>query len=381
VEEDEFEFQPDRGAGLAFQAAGALILLGASLWGLWRALNTQLGPLFLLYLVPALLAALLVPLLAYRAFSLWKAYYRLERDGITLHWGLRGETIPINQVLWVRRAEEALHQVDAPLGELQGAPAVRPAQIAASSTAAPAAPLTASPAASRAASRAAALPLPRLRWPGGVLGERSLPGDGPFGVPRIEYLADRTRDLVLIATREALFAISPSDTAGFLDAYRRCSELGSTKPLESASSYPTFLLARVWRTPIARALLLVGLLLNLALLAVVTVAIPARTEIILGSLETGEPAPAIRLMMLPMISVFFYLLNLFLGLFFFRLEGRQPELAAEESGGQERGGEAPSGWSHTPAPSGPILAYLLWGASVVTALFFMAAVAYILTQG
>jgi len=318
-------FRPAQRAGLVFQAAAALAIAGLGVWSVWRALHTDPGPLFLLYLAPAIAAVLLVPMLAYRFYALRRAYYIVSRDGLVLHWGLRTERLPVDQILWVRAADTA--------------------------------PET----------RGQALPLPWLRWPGGVLGPRSLPPGNPLGAPQIEYLAGSARGLVLIAAPQAVFAISPADTAGFLETYRRCSELGSTTPLEAGSIYPTFLIARVWRTAAARWLILAGLGLNLALLAVVVASIPTRQEVILGFLDTAEPVPPVRLVLLPLLSAFFFLADFFLGLFFFRMEGwgREPAAAGERPG---------------PALNGPVLAYLLWGSSVLTALLFIAAVGFILAE-
>ncbi len=329
-------FRPGQQAGLAFQAAAAAAFSGFGAWAVWRALHTQPGPLFLLYLVPALLAVLFVPLLAYRFYALWRAYYIVSRDGLVLHWGLRTERLPVDQVLWVRRAEAALPGGNAP-----------------------------------------ALPLPWLRWPGAVLGQRSLPPGGPLEAGQIEYLAGSARGLVLVATPQVIYAVSPADAAGFLETYRRCSELGSTTPLEAGSTYPTFLIARVWRTGAARALILAGLALNLALLAAVVAVVPTRSEIILGFLDTAEPVPAVRLMLLPLLSAFFFLVDFFLGLFFFRMGGwgREPGPPEAAESLPEPEGQA------DPALNGPVLAYLLWGSSVLTALLFFAAVGFILAEG
>lgn len=356
--EDESLFPPARRAGLIFQIVLALLLIAVSVWSLSRALNTQLGPLFLLYLFPALVSAALVPLLAYRFYALWRAYYLLGRDGLYLHWGLRAETIPIDQVRWVRRSGEALADYsDVEPGHRTPLPG------AGENEQKPTAPTP-------------SLPLPWLRWPGGVLGSRNLPARNFPGFTRVEYMADRTRDLILIAAGEAIFAISPADTQGFLDAYRRCSELGSTSPLPASSIHPTFLIARVWGTLVARYLIITGLVLNLALLAAVTIAIPARAQVILGFLETAEPVPAIRLMLLPFLSVVFFLADFFLGLFFFRFDYREHERRQ----GQVDEPEIERQAVLNQFLNGKVLAYLLWGSGVLTSLFFLVAVGFILME-
>jgi len=263
--------------------------------GLWQASRAVIGPVFLIYLLPSLLAVVIVPLLAYRAYALYSSFYILERDGIRLRWGLRYEDIPMPAVLWVH----------------------------------PASDLASSP------------PLPWLHWPGAVLGTRHLAGVGT-----IEYLAASSKNLVLIATPERVYAVSPAEAQVFLQAYQRFTEMGSLSPLTGRSIYPTLLLSRVWTTRPARYLLLASLALSLILLVWVSLAIPSRQQVYLGydpSGFAGDVVPAVRLLLLPVINTFFVLADLFLGLFFFRREESQP------------------------------FSYLLWGSGVLTTLLFLAA--------
>ena len=303
-------FRPPRLIGLIVHGAAIVACAAASLWGLWRALHTHIGPLFLLYLLPALLLAALVPNLVYRAYALWRAVYVVERDGLRLKWGLLAEDIPMDQVLAVQLAAEADGD----------------------------------------------LPLPWLRLPGAVLGVRKR-SDGRT----VEYLAADLARLVLIATPEREFAVSPDDPAGFLAACREQSELGSLSPLPAISVRASFLLARVWATQSARYLLLGGLALSLLLLIWVSLVVPAREAVPLGfDLEgnPGEPVPSVQLILLPILNGFFYLANFLAGLFFFR----RRESALDD------GSSAP-------------LAYLLWGSSAFTALLFLGAVFFLLNAG
>ena len=68
-----------------------LVLLALVVLGLWQAAQAEIGPGFLLYLIPIVLGLIFIPLLAYRTYALWRASYLLERDGIYLRWGLREE--------------------------------------------------------------------------------------------------------------------------------------------------------------------------------------------------------------------------------------------------------------------------------------------------
>ena len=300
---EEYVFQPVRRSGTIFQAIILAAFIFAGLAGFWQAFQAQIGPVFLLWLLPVLAAFAIVPVLAYRFYALQHATYTLEREGIHLRWGLRVEEIPIANILWVNLASEL----------------------------------------------SAPLPPPRLHWPGGILGHRHLHGTG-----EIEFMASTTKDLVVIATVGKYFAISPEVPENFMLAFQRCIEMGSLFPLAARSVYPTFLLVRVWQSKSARALLLSGALLSMALLIWVSLAIPGRAQVVFGyrpESQSGDLVPAVQLLLLPILNTFFFLSDLFLGLFYFRREGSQS------------------------------IAYLFWGAGALTSLLFLLAVWFILQTG
>lgn len=293
-------FKPVRRAGLVFQAVGAILLSGLASLGVWQAGHTNLGPIFLFSLAPVLLALVLVPLLVYRAYALHYAIYELERDGIRLHWGLRAEDIPMDEVLWVRLDSQVKEK----------------------------------------------LLLPWLHWPGSVLGVRRMGGMG-----EVEFLASRTNGLILIATTRRVFAVSPEDPKVFLGAFQRLAELGSLTPIPARSIYPSFLLARVWSDRPARFLLLASLTLSLLLLARVSLAVPNHTQVVLGFDSAGaarDLVPSIRLLLLPVLNAFFFLVDLLAGLYFYRNQANR------------------------------YLAYLVWIGGVFTPLLFLLAVHFIL---
>jgi len=311
-------FYPEQRNGLLFHAGLILLLAAASLWGLNQATRTQIGPAFLLYLLPALMALALLPLAVYRAFALLRAYYIVERDGIRLHWGLRVEDIPMSEVLWIKGAKEA----------------------------------------------GMTLPLPWLHLPGAILGLRKLSNGTP-----VEYLAADRQNLVLIATTERIYAISPARAVAFLEAARRFAELGSPTPIPRRSVYPTFLWMQIWATPPARYLIVAGLFASLVLLVVVSLSVPSRAAISMGFRPDGSPrdlVPSIQLVLLPLVNAFFFLGNLLLGMFFFRrgLQGSQVE--------------SPSPSVLREIQTSRVLAYTLWGTAVLTPLILLVAVYFIL---
>lgn len=296
-------FPPERTPGLVFLAAVTLLVVALGAWGIWQASSAVIGPVFLFDLAPVILALALGPWLGYRFYALLMANYVIERDGLHLHWGLRTEVIPMDVVKWIRLAKD----LDMPI------------------------------------------PLPRLLLPGAVLGRRRIPDFG-----EIEFLASTPDNLILIATAERIYAVSPADRQGFLQTYQRLTELGSLTPLEAHSIYPTFLLARVWDDAVARYLLLAAIVLSLALLVSVSLAIPSRPQLNLGFNPSGtarDPVPSIQLLLLPVLDVFFLITNLVAGLFFYRRDESRS------------------------------LAYLIWGCGVVTPLLFLAGVFFIVQTG
>ncbi len=269
-------FLPSQRSGFIFQIFLILVFLAAAAVGLWQAIYTSIGPMLVLYLLPALLAVILVPLLAYRIYGLRTAVYSLEREGVHLRWGLRVEDIPIDQILWIHKKEE----IDTHI------------------------------------------PLPWFHWPGSLLGMRRVEGMG-----EIEFLASTTAGLILISTPERIFAVSPANPDLFLHTVTQVMEMGSLAPISGRSLYPTGLMNRVWSSRLARWLLISSFLLSLALLVWVSIAIPSHNQVTLGFRpdgSSGDLVPSSRLMLLPILNFSFVLINFFLGLFLYRKDHNRP---------------------------------------------------------
>ncbi len=295
-----YVFYPNKRLGALVNIGAILIFTGLGIFSLNAASREQVGLSFLLYTLPAFWAVVVVPVLAYRLYGLLGAAYTLERDGLRLHWGLRTEDIPITDIRWVCKESELEYR----------------------------------------------LPVPRLVWPGAVLGIRKLPE-----LPEVEYLADRRRDLVIVQTSRRVYAISPVNPDEFLDSYRSQAELGSLTPLASQSIYPAFLLARYWADVPARALSISGIILALAMFAWVIVAVSGKRQVPLRLSEIGAPVefvPSVQLLLLPILNSFFLVLDFLLGLFLYR---------------------------HQETKS---LSYLVWGAGIVCSLLFASAIFFIL---
>jgi hypothetical protein len=251
---------------------------------------------FTVFIFLAVLAFFPIPILAYRLYSLTHANYSLNRDQLTLTWGLRVEQIPVSDIEWVR-----------PLTALSGP-----------------------------------IPMPFFRLPGSVLGLRRHPDLGP-----VEFLASDEKSLLLVATSRKIFAISPEAPVNFLQEIQRAIEMGSLTPTIQKSVYPSFVVAQAWDSLAARYLWLAGFFANIGLLAWVSLMAPSLGHVSLGFLPSGAsrpPSPGITLILLPIVSVLFFLIGWVTGLIIYRREDRRP------------------------------MAYIVWTSGLVSSLLFLVAV-------
>jgi hypothetical protein len=311
--DENYKFSPPQRTGLLFNLAILLLLGSGGVWSIFQATRTKVGASFLIYLLVGLVAITLTPIFAYRLRALLGSFYVLQRDGIRLKWGLRAEDIPMDKVLWVNHA----HDME---------PAV---------------------------------PLPMVYWPGSVLGTRRT----KEGIV-VEFFAARSTSLILVATEVRVFAISPEDPDAFLTTFNSLAQLGSLAPMPAKSLYPSFLMARVWKDRIARAMLLGGVFLSLALLIWVSLIIPGHSQVALVLTPEGQPldlVPSIQLLLLPALNGVFLGADLLSGFFFYRRSDPQSSTAAEQPG----------------ESSGKTLSYLLWGSGVLTSLLFLGATFFI----
>jgi len=297
---DTSAFYPPRKAGVIFHVISILVIVLCGVIGISRITSTQLGPVFFIYLILIISAILLVPLLIYRLSYLQNAVYILERDSLRLQWGLRVEVIPSSTILWVQKADDLTEPIH----------------------------------------------YPWLRWPGSVLGTRRLSGDTP-----VEFLASSSRDLVLVATYECVYAISPREPEVFVNTYQGLTELGSLGSPEHKSEHPTSLLTNAWTTPSSRIMILTSILFNLVLIIWIGLVTPTSENLSLLFSQNSIPRgnlPRIRLTVFPMLNTLFLIINIISGLFLFRRENQRP------------------------------LAYLLWGTSILVTILFLAATFLIL---
>ena len=274
---------------------GALLLvfLAGAVWTFNRATGAQVEPSFGLNLLLFSAFSLPLPVIGYRLYGLLRSSYSLHSGSVRLVWGLRFEEIPLDEITWVRTERELGYR----------------------------------------------LPLPLFSWPGAVLGVRRAPRKG-----RVEFMASRRRGLILIETNRRAFAISPEDPGAFLHALQRISEVGTLDPVRGESVRPAALVESLWESRLARSLAAATLIAAAGFTLWLVFAVDPQPDRAYPLGETGRVVNGSQLLLLPVLNGLFFLMDVLLGLFFFRREETRP------------------------------LAYLLWLCSLAVSVFFFAAV-------
>jgi hypothetical protein len=168
----------------------------------------------------------------------------------------------------------------------------------------------------------------------------------------VEFIASNSGNLILIATSKRIFAISPRNAAGLVQTFARATEMGSLTPTEAKSVYPSFIITQAWDSPVARFLWISGILLNLGLIAWVSLLIPSLSQIPFGFNPFGTPSEIVastQLILLPLVSGLMFVVGLTAGLYFYRWDRQRP------------------------------LAFIVWGSSTLCAVLFLLAVLFLVS--
>ncbi|MBL8079782.1 MAG: hypothetical protein JNM55_17575 [Anaerolineales bacterium] len=263
-------FPPPKRRGLIIHGTILTVLTVITIVGFINLSRADVGPQFLIALLVSLLSFAPIPFFAYRAYSLWRADYHMDRDSLAISWGLRVEDIPLTDIEWMRPADDL----------------TRP------------------------------LALPSLPIPGGLLGLKRHPDVGV-----VEFLASDVNKLLLVATAKRVFVISPDDPAGLTQTFARATELGSLAPVEAKSVYPSFVVTQAWESGLARYLWLTALFLNLGLFIWASLIIPTTPRVALGPQFVGsavETIPSSQLIIFPIASLLLAMAGWIAGLYFYR---------------------------------------------------------------
>lgn len=263
-------FPPPKQRGLIVHGIIILTLAVIALIGFINLSSQEVGPSFLISLLISLVSFAPIPFFTYRAYSLLRADYHIDRDSLAINWGLRVEDIPLTDIEWIRSAYDLTRPIS----------------------------------------------LPSLPMPGGLLGIRRHPDLGT-----IEFLASDSKKLLLVATAKRIFVISPEDTTGLMQTFARATELGSITPADAKSVYPSFVVTQAWQSGLARYLWLTALFLNLGLFIWASVIIPSTSRVALGPQFVGsalETVPSSQLIIFPVASLLLAVAGWIAGLYFYR---------------------------------------------------------------
>jgi len=250
-------FPPSRRHGYTLQIILVLVLLVILAGCIWQASLAKSGPDLVLWSLACLVAFTPILLLGYRIYALTRGNYLLDREALTIRWGLRIEQIPISDIEWVRSADDLTHPIH----------------------------------------------LPVLSTTGAFLGVTNHPDLG-----KVEFLADDRTKFLLIATSKRIFVISPNDPLGFVQDFQRIVEMGSLGQSSAQSVFPSFVVIQAWQNRLVRSLWIAGFVFNIGLLVWVSLLVPSLPDIPLGFLSTDIPrniVPGIQLFLLPIISITF----------------------------------------------------------------------------
>jgi len=265
------EFLPPKRKGTIFYLGLTLLLLGISGFLLIFALDQQSSGFFILALLGAILMLVPLPFILYSLYSLLRAKYALDREGLRIRWGLRSLDISMPEIDWVRMV---------PIDQKK-------------------------------------LPQPAWGFTGLLRGKvRS----SEFG--EVEFLASDPNRLVLVGTSQKVYAISPVDPPNFLKTFQTALELGSITPLKSNSVQVSTFFSSLFKDRLARTFVLLDLALLVALLVTTAMLISSREAVVFGyqgmANSQSEPAPSDRLLLFPALN-FISLVAVFTsGFFFFR---------------------------------------------------------------
>ncbi|EKD89091.1 MAG: hypothetical protein ACD_34C00201G0003, partial [uncultured bacterium] len=256
---ETFTFLPKRTRGIVTHVIIILILMAGCGVLVWQAFQQSGGILLVVDLLGAVVLFGLLPFVGYRGYSLINGIYSLKRDGLRIRWGLRAEDIPLSEVTWVRPATD----LEVPLK------------------------------------------LPAFSISGALIGYVDHPDLG-----QLEFIASDARNLVIVATVDHYFVLSPERKDEFVQRFQRALEMGTLTPMEAYSAIPAAFLRQVVLDKYGRALIPAGFGLTISLLVIVGLSISSRATVSLGYDPNGillPPVAANQLLLLPVLGVLLYI--------------------------------------------------------------------------
>lgn len=256
-------YEPPRRSSILFNLGlGFLALVGALILLILGSGNAARDPNQLFMALAVLLIAVLI-FLSYRVFLILTTRYLLNRSFLELRWGFQREVIPMDRVEWAHPVAD----FDSPM------------------------------------------PLPGFLLPFQYYGKRNIRGLGA-----VEFASTDRHNMVLIKADDRHFVISPVEAHNFAKDFEHVSGLGAAEVVTPVSQNLRLMLGEIFRDGTSKKLLLAGLAAVL-LLAMVTSTLSATRQSV--TWITLELVPSNRLLLLLLVGALDWLLNTFLGGYFY----------------------------------------------------------------
>jgi len=250
-----------KGFGIGLGLMCSLLLGNAALLGVAASRPVSFGT-FIVGLATAL-GLVLVGLIAYWVYGLAGANYKLDRNALIIHWGTSQQIIPTGAIERVFTGDDIKGDVHFYGG----------------------------------------------RWPGHWVGYGELEDAGPT----LFYATRPLREQIFVATPGLAYAVSPARRDAFLDSLRQRLDMGPTQAIQQSTHRPSVLDWPIWQDWLGLALLGVGAVALVSLLALVSYRFPSLPTLIpLHFGPSGAPdrlGPRAEVFRVPLIGLLTMLLN------------------------------------------------------------------------
>lgn len=268
--ETAFTYAPSRGKGILFLFPICTGMIALEIFLLRYFDVSQVGLQFFLLLIALILIAVPLIFLLYRLYSLIFSYYRLERDGLHIKWGLRTEVIPLNAIEWIRSPQEMTEDV----------------------------------------------PWSVLPMPGAYLGTVSVHERLTF-----EFLASDMKTMLFVGTPKYIYAISPQNPAAFLNGFERILQMGALSNVAWTTTRPGSWILEAWQNKPGRYASIASLILLISLYIFVGIRFRVGETISLRFSPEGKPLEEIsstNMLIVPLAATIIWITGTVLGLLIFQ---------------------------------------------------------------
>ncbi len=265
-----FTYAPSRWKGILFLFAVCAALTALEIFLVRNFGGTKIGLQFFLLLIAMIIAAVPLGFLLYRLYSLIFSFYRLERDGLHIQWGLRAEVIPLNAIEWIRSPAEMTEDV----------------------------------------------PWSVLPIPGAYLGTVPVDDRSTY-----EFLASDMGKMLFLGTSRYIYVISPQKPAAFMTGFERILQMGSLTGEEWTTSRPVGWLLDAWADLPGRISTILSIFFLVGLYIWIGLNFQADTVLPGAFSPTGAAAEGItpaNVLILPLGATFVWFAGTVLGLWIFQ---------------------------------------------------------------